>query len=81
MFMSCLTISSEGKPVRRICKSAMLGKENQIIPYRFTLLTTVLRIHDILVLIRIRGSMALTNPDSDPEPAIFIIDLQDANKN
>jgi hypothetical protein len=28
MFMSCLTISSEGKPVRRVCKSAMLGKEN-----------------------------------------------------
>jgi hypothetical protein len=48
----------------------------------------VFRIHDILVWIRIRGSMPLTNglmdldPDSDPDPdpSIFIIDLQDANK-
>jgi hypothetical protein len=39
----------------------------------------VLRIHDILVWIRIRESMPLMDPDSDP--AIFIIDLQDANKN
>jgi hypothetical protein len=42
----------------------------------------VLRIHDILMWIRIRvwiiGSMPLTN--ADPDPAIFVIDLQDANK-
>ena len=51
-------------------------------------LKAVLRIHDILVWIRIRGSMPLTNsPGSrswiqilDPAPAIFVIDLQDANK-
>ncbi len=51
----------------------------------------VLRIHDILVWIRIRmrGSMWLMDPDpdSDPDPnaypdtAIFIINLQEANKN
>ncbi len=38
----------------------------------------MLRIHDILVWIRIRGSMTLTNPDV--YPAIFVSDLQDANK-
>ncbi len=38
---------------------------------------TVLRIHDILVRIRIRGSMPLI---MDPDSAIFVIDLQDANK-
>jgi hypothetical protein len=38
----------------------------------------VLRIYDILVWIRIRGSMLLTNADSDTD--IFIIDLEDANK-
>ncbi len=37
----------------------------------------VLQIHDILVWIRIRGSMPLTN---GPDPAIFVIDLQEANK-
>jgi hypothetical protein len=55
----------------------------------------VIRIHDILVRIRIRGSMPLTNtdpdsvpdadpdsdPDADPKPALFEIDLQDVNKN
>jgi hypothetical protein len=41
----------------------------------------VLRIHDILMWIRIRGSMPLTNGSGwDPYPSIFIIDLQDANK-
>jgi hypothetical protein len=43
----------------------------------------VLRIHDILGLIWIRGSMPLTNdPDSDPDadPAIFVIDLHDVSK-
>jgi hypothetical protein len=31
--------------------------------------------------IRIRGSVPLTNdPYSDPDPVIFVIDLQDANK-
>jgi hypothetical protein len=38
----------------------------------------VLRIHDILVRIRIRGSMPLTN--LDPDPSIYVIDLQDAKK-
>ena len=41
----------------------------------------VCRIHDILVWIRIRGSMPLTKgSDPYPDPAIFVIDLQDANK-
>jgi hypothetical protein len=48
----------------------------------------VLRIHAILgwIRIRIRGSMPLTNGSGsgswilDPDPAIFVIDLQDANK-
>jgi hypothetical protein len=50
---------------------------------------SVLRIHDILGWIRIRGSMPLTNGSGsgswvrilDPDPAIFVIDLQDASKN
>jgi hypothetical protein len=49
----------------------------------FIIFHAVLRIHDILVWIWIRGSMPLTNepdPDADPDPSIFIIDLQDANK-
>ena len=41
----------------------------------------VFQIHDILGWIRIRGSMPLTNgPDLDPDPAIYIINLQDACK-
>jgi hypothetical protein len=40
----------------------------------------VLRIHYILVWIRIRGSMPLIN-GPDPDPVIFVIDLQDANRN
>jgi hypothetical protein len=44
----------------------------------------VLRIHDILVWIRIRirGSMPLTNGSgsADLDPSIFIIELQVANK-
>jgi hypothetical protein len=42
----------------------------------------VLRIHDLLVgiRIRIRRSMPLTNPNPDPDPAIVVIDLH-ANKN
>jgi hypothetical protein len=43
----------------------------------------VLRIHDSLVWIRIRGSIPLPlsmNPNSDPDTSTFIIDLQDANK-
>jgi len=31
MFMSCLTISSEGKPVRRVCKSAMLEFRSELL--------------------------------------------------
>ncbi len=43
----------------------------------------VLRIHDILVWIRNRirdPCLWLMDPDADPDPFIFIIDLQDANK-
>jgi hypothetical protein len=45
----------------------------------------VLRIHDILVWIRIRGSMPLTigsglDSDPDADPSIFVIDLQEAHK-
>jgi hypothetical protein len=44
-------------------------------------LEAVLRIRDILVRIRTRGSVPLTNgPDPTPDPAIFVIDLQDAHK-
>jgi hypothetical protein len=57
----------------------------------FTGLLSVLRIRDILLRIRINGSVPLTNdpdPTSDPaptsnpapDPAIFVIDLYDANK-
>ncbi len=44
---------------------------------------TVFRIRDILVRIRMRtlGSVPLTDPDADPDPALFGSDLQDANKN
>ncbi len=52
--------------------------------------TAVLRIHDILGWIRIRGSMPLTNGSGsgsgswirilDPDPDIFVIELQDAIK-
>jgi hypothetical protein len=45
----------------------------------------VLRIRDILVRIRIRGSVPLTGTDPDPnpapDPAIFVSELQDGNKN
>ncbi len=47
--------------------------------------TAVFRIHYILVWIRIRGSMSLTNGSgsgngaADPDPAIFVVDLQVAN--
>ncbi len=41
----------------------------------------MLRIHDILVWIRIRGSMPLTNGSRSGSGSIFINDLQDANKN
>jgi hypothetical protein len=48
----------------------------------------VFRIHEILGWIRIRGSMPLTSGSRswirmrilDPDPAIFVIDLQDASK-
>jgi hypothetical protein len=39
---------------------------------------SVFRIHDIWI--RIRGSMPLTIMDPDADPAIFLTDLQDANK-
>jgi hypothetical protein len=51
------------------------------------LVLPVLRIHEILVRIRIRGPKHLINgpgpdpdPDADPDPAIFVSDLQDINK-
>jgi hypothetical protein len=54
------------------------------VPVPSRLKEAVLRIHNILVSIRIRGSMPLTNsdpdPDADPGPVIFFINLQDANK-
>ncbi len=40
----------------------------------------MLRIHDILVWIRIRFRIRGSMPLMDPDPAIFGIDLQDANK-
>jgi hypothetical protein len=40
---------------------------------------SVLRIHVILLRIRIRGSMP-PGPDLDLDPRIFVIDLQDAKK-
>jgi hypothetical protein len=43
----------------------------------FSTLNAVLRIHDILEWIRI-GSIPLNK--MDPDPTIFVIDLQDANK-
>ncbi len=55
-------------------------------------LLPVLRIHDILGWIRIRGSMPLTDGSGfgfgsgswirilDPDPSILVIDLQDASK-
>jgi hypothetical protein len=49
----------------------------------FTVCMAVLWIRDILVWIRIRGSVPLTNgsaPEPDPDLAIFALDLQDANK-
>jgi hypothetical protein len=44
--------------------------------------SAVLRIHDILVWIRIQGSKdpCLRAMDPDQDPAIFVINLQDANK-
>jgi hypothetical protein len=41
---------------------------------------SVLRIHDILVCIRIRGSADPCLWLMDPDPSIFIIDFQDVNK-
>ncbi len=43
-------------------------------------LLAVLQIHEILLRIQIRGSIPLTNLDADPEPAIFVCDLQNVNK-
>jgi hypothetical protein len=40
----------------------------------------VLRIHDILVWIRIRIRRSMPLMDTDPDPSIFIIDLKDAKK-
>jgi hypothetical protein len=37
-----------------------------------------MRIHEILVRIRIHGS--IMDPDADLDPAILVSDLQDANK-
>jgi hypothetical protein len=40
---------------------------------------TIPSLHEILVWIRIRGSIPLTN-GVDPDPSIFVSDLQDINK-
>ncbi len=41
----------------------------------------VLRIHDIMVWIRLADPcLWLMGPDVDPDPAIFVIDLQETNK-
>jgi hypothetical protein len=41
---------------------------------------TVFRICDMLVRIRIRGSVPQTKTDPDPDPALLVSDLQDAKK-
>jgi hypothetical protein len=45
----------------------------------------VLRIHEILVRIRMRGSIPLTNGSgsgpADPDPALFVSNLKEVNKN
>jgi hypothetical protein len=47
----------------------------------FVCFVPVFRIYDILVCIRIRGSMPLINGSGfGSDPAIFVIDLQDVNK-
>jgi hypothetical protein len=44
-------------------------------------LQSAIRIRDILVRIRIRGSVPLTqDPDPTQDPALFVSELQDANK-
>jgi hypothetical protein len=47
-----------------------------------SLFLAVLRSHETLVRIRIRGSIPLTNGfgSADPDPAIFVSDLQDVNR-
>jgi hypothetical protein len=66
---------------RRFCISIQFIKRNGETSTGGTdVLNPVLRIRDILGWIRIRGSMPLADPDADPDPAIFVIDLQDANK-
>ncbi len=45
----------------------------------YTTIFVVLRIRDILVRIRIRGSEPLTNGFPDQDPGIFVSDLQDDN--
>jgi hypothetical protein len=49
------------------------------------LLLSVLRIREILLRIRVRNGstdpyLCLIDPDADPDPAIFVSDLQDINK-
>ncbi len=46
---------------------------------RYSTCPAVLRIHEILVRTRIRG-LVLWLMDPDPDPAIFVSDLQDVNK-
>jgi hypothetical protein len=45
-----------------------------------TKLTAVFRINDILVSESADPCLCLMDPDADPDPAIFVIDLQDTNK-
>ncbi len=51
-----------------------------VLVQRLAILEAVLRIHEILLRIRIRGSKILTNGSGlDTDPAIFVSDLQDIN--
>ncbi len=69
--------------LNKVQKNIGYKKSRKIALLIFRPYLAVLRIHDILgwIRIRIRGSMPLTNGSGDPDPAIFVIDLQDASKN
>jgi hypothetical protein len=74
-------ISSSGGEDDGTSDQASDRSEGLILIFRSLLLFfPVLRIHNMLVWIRIRirGSMLL-NSGPDPDPAIFVINLQDAN--
>jgi hypothetical protein len=68
-----LRLASCFQSMRMILLSSLTQQEQQ---FNTEMFTSVLRIHDILVWIRIRGSMLLTNGS---ESFFFVIDLQDVN--